>query len=43
MIDLAFEPFQANYKRCGCYVLSEEFLKDYPNKHVLVPLRSCEY
>lgn len=43
MIDLAFEPFAPNYKRCGCYVLSEEYLKDFPNKHVLVPLRTCEY
>lgn len=42
-MDLAFEPFNKGYKRCGCYVRSEEFLKAYPNTHVMVPLKTSEY
>jgi hypothetical protein len=43
MIDLVFEDYHPNYKRCGCYIRSEEYVKLYPKKHVLAPLRSCAY
>lgn len=30
MLDFLFEPFEANYKRCGCYIRSEELAKQFP-------------
>lgn len=44
-MDLQFEskdsPICKN--KCGCYVSDPNFQQQFPNKHILVPLKSSEY
>lgn len=44
-MDLYFEDISevSRKSRCGCYVSDPVFAQEYPNKFIMVPLKSSEY